>query len=61
MMMTWTQPFCEDCWNRANPGRQPVKLNDPEVETCCICGVMTTSGIYQRINPKEVEHPKVGA
>lgn len=58
-MMTWTQPLCDDCWNRAHPGVPPVRLRQPDEERCCTCGARTKSGIYARINPKEVDHPKL--
>lgn len=55
--MTWTQPICQTCWNRENPGRKPVTLRDPEPETCSTCGNETVDGIYVRKDPKTVPYP----
>lgn len=54
---SWTQPACDDCWSFIYPGRQPLRFKDPDPETCCRCGVSTTSGIYIPVDPATVEHP----
>jgi hypothetical protein len=55
----WTQPICEDCWFRLNPGRKPVRLKEPGAEKCVECGSDTTSGIYVRIDPAQAKHPSL--
>lgn len=57
--MTWTQPVCADCFERENPGRQPVRMVDADSERCCLCGSMTFAGIYVRKDPKLVPYPRV--
>jgi hypothetical protein len=55
--MSWTQPVCEDCWKKVYPGATPCKLIEPALETCCLCGAATRSGIYIRRDPAEVPFP----
>lgn len=56
--MSWTQPLCEECWNRENPGRSPIRVDGLiEVNICCTCGAPTTAGIWTRKNPQEVPYP----
>ena len=56
---SWTQPCCVDCWNERNPGRRAHTLNGEHgfQEVCVYCGSPTRSGIYVRVDPKEVPHP----
>ena len=58
MSRSWTQPMCEDCWNRRNPTRRASRLADGPLERCAWCDVRTTSGIYVRANPASVPYPK---
>lgn len=53
-MSPWTHTLCEGCWNFLNPDRPvPHRLVEAEVETCCRCGMPTTSGIYVREEPNK--------
>jgi hypothetical protein len=58
--MNWTQPVCGDCYAAKEPDRVPValKVEFREHETCCFCGQPTDAGIYYRIDPRTVPHPK---
>jgi hypothetical protein len=56
--MTWTQPLCDPCWNKERPHDQPHRRLDRQVETCCLCGNETISGIYATYNPAAVDYPK---
>jgi len=47
----WTHPLCGPCYDEIEPGRDPVRLRSPELETCCACGFPTKSGIYFRADP----------
>jgi len=38
--------FCDPCWGRKNPEREPVRVKDDPGGRCCSCGAPTTSGIY---------------
>lgn len=58
--MNWTQPCCPHCWADRNPDREPVTVNEREVEQCCICGSSTASGIYVRVDPRTVAYPAGG-
>jgi hypothetical protein len=42
-----TVAICEACWNRL-AGQEPVRLREPEPETCDYCKQPTRSGIYVR-------------
>ena len=53
-MSRWTHPTCEPCFVKRYPDRQPVRLRDPELETCCHCGETTQSGIYTRADPESL-------
>lgn len=53
----WTQPCCESCFERHNPGRKPTRLIEPEGEICVHCGAETQDGIYVRVDPKTAPHP----
>lgn len=55
--MSFTQPACDSCFAERNPGREPVRLMEPETEICCFCGQPTASGIYVRVDPSTVEYP----
>jgi hypothetical protein len=56
--MNWTQPICEDCWERFFPHKgEPVRLIDKEPERCAWCGQVTLSGIYVRAHPDVVTYP----
>ena len=50
-MNPWTHAICERCWADRQDGREPVRLEDPDTETCCFCGEATMSGIYLRADP----------
>ncbi len=58
--MTWTQPMCAQCFTERHP-YEPVRLTDPEPETCCVCGVRTTEGIYVCVDPTTVPYPRHAA
>jgi hypothetical protein len=55
--MGWTQAVCASCWMERNPDREPVRMLESPVETCCFCGNLAASGIYMRIDPKTVPYP----
>jgi hypothetical protein len=56
--VTWTQPVCNSCWFDREGERTPVRMREPELEFCCLCGQATHSGIYVRLNPMDVPYPK---
>jgi hypothetical protein len=45
------------CFVDRNPGREPVRLREPEREVCVFCGQTTEDGIYVRVDPSTAEHP----
>ncbi len=53
-MSNWTHNICILCYQKLYPGRTPVLVDNDEVERCCFCGYMNTSGIYVRRDPKEM-------
>lgn len=57
--MSWTQSICRSCFGERNPGRRPVRIIDPDTETCCDCGQSTDGGIYIRADPATVAHPRI--
>ena len=64
----WNQPICERDWFdqrsiRANDGtfigvRMPVRVREPDIETCAWCGSPTIFGAYLRADPTSVPNPK---
>lgn len=56
--MNWTQPICDICWVGLNPERHPIRVTEPEVETCAFCGNQTYVDIYIRVDPRTVPYPK---
>ena len=58
MAKKWTQPVCLPCWSIENPdGSAAARLNALTREVCCMCGRLTTAGIYVRKNPNTVRYP----
>jgi len=55
--MKWTQPICEECYNKRSGGQTPIKLIEPNTEQCCDCGKETKEGIYFRVDPRTVKFP----
>jgi len=53
-MSNWTHPVCGLCYDDLEPGREPVRLRAPEMESCCRCGFPTRAGIYYRANPRNM-------
>ena len=58
--MIWTHAQCEECWEKANPGRVAVRLKGAERVWCCFCALPTSAGIYVRHDPRKLncEHPE---
>lgn len=52
----WTHALCERCWAEDKPGREPVRVSEPQEEQCCRCGKLTSSGIYGRAEPGTFAH-----
>jgi hypothetical protein len=51
---TWTHSICRHCWNVTHPDRPTLFPGiQGEPDTCCRCGIWTTSGIYVRANPDD--------
>jgi hypothetical protein len=55
----WTQPQCDDCWEHSMGDKPPTRLVEAQDETCATCGVVTTSGIYIRVDPTTVPFPSL--
>jgi hypothetical protein len=51
-MSPWSHSICETCFQKEQPGQDPVRLKIPEPETCCFCGNLHESGIYYRKDPQ---------
>ena len=47
----WNHSLCQRCWDLSRTGQTPVRLTNPDPETCCGCGDTHTSGIYVRAEP----------
>lgn len=47
-MSLWRHNICIECWDKRQPGREPVHLKDPEETKCCFCGEPNRDGIYVR-------------
>lgn len=48
----WKHPFCNGCWEKRSPGREPDRDAKPTLETCCVCHLKTMAGIYVVENPE---------
>lgn len=65
-MSAWTHSQCGPCWTAANTDeetgevREPVRLNQPPMDTCCFCGMTTAWGIYVREDPEGLICSKPG-
>ncbi len=55
---SWSQPICDVCWRQREGDRIPVRIVTRPPERCAFCGDPTTSGIYVRIDPALVLHPR---
>jgi hypothetical protein len=51
-MSKWTHAICVECWDKQQPGREPVTVLNGTEQTCCFCGQPTKAGIYIREDPK---------
>ena len=49
-MSKWNHSLCDECWAALEGARIPCRVKDGP-ETCCRCGEVHTSGIYQRRDP----------
>ena len=58
-MSDFSQPVCDECFAGRYPDKFPIALRHPDRETCCLCGCQTVSGIYIRIDPRSVPHPRL--
>lgn len=52
-MSAWIHALCDPCWDKRNPGQQPLRIRSGSREelACCSCAQFTISGIYARGNP----------
>jgi len=57
--MTWTHIICTACWDKRQPGREPVRVRGAREEPCCFCGRVTAAGIYVCEDPRDLPctHP----
>ena len=55
----WIHAQCEECWNKANPGRKSAGIKNAELVWCCFCALPTSAGIYVHHDPRRLncEHP----
>jgi hypothetical protein len=49
--------MCADCWEAEHGSRAAAYVADADLEQCCMCGMTTRSGIYERIYPALVPFP----
>jgi hypothetical protein len=58
---TWSQSLCDACFAGFRPDvPHPVRIKEEyrDTEKCALCGTQTRSGLYVRINPREVPYPR---
>jgi hypothetical protein len=57
-MSAWTHPVCDTCFAGLYGDRQPVRMKEEyrDDEACALCRKTTRSGIYIRLDPKELSH-----
>ena len=51
-MSKWTHSICSSCYEELYNGRNPVKMQESEIKTCCFCGKETKEGIFVREHPE---------
>lgn len=59
--MNWCQSICQACFKKRDPAGQPgfpVPAWCRKEEICCDCGIATTEGVYDFIDPKLVNFPR---
>jgi hypothetical protein len=54
ILSKWTHSLCDTCYQKLEPGRVPTRMKQADVEACCKCGVMHSSGIYYRCAPEDL-------
>ena len=56
---SWTQPLCETCWKTTGLEFIPNRIASGfrQEEKCAKCGDQHQSGIYMRIDPRDVPYP----
>lgn len=54
-MPGWTHPVCDTCYAGLNRG-EPIRMREEfrDTEQCVLCKKTTRSGIYVRIDPKDI-------
>lgn len=56
---SWTQPVCDDCWNKLKikTGRQ----HRSDARHCCYCNTFISAGdiFFNRVNPGSVPYPTI--
>lgn len=56
MSSPWTHSICDECWQKREPNRVPVRAVPIMVAgRCCYCGKEHRSGIYVREHPADME------
>lgn len=53
-MSRWTHSLCDECYAVLQPGREPSRIVQADMEACCRCCAMHQSGIYYRANPEHM-------
>jgi hypothetical protein len=48
----WNHSICDSCWTKNFSSREPVRIKDAQIETCCFCLGKTASGIFVRNDPR---------
>ncbi len=47
-MSRWNHSLCDECWDKREPTRKPLRVLDSQ---CCQCGTQHKSGIFVRADP----------
>lgn len=56
---SWTQPICDDCWDRDHPFTKSPRAGQVEREQCVHCEEPTRSGLYIRVDPATASYPSL--
>lgn len=51
-MGKWTHAICRPCYEKLEPGREPIEVLSSPKDRCCWCNQPTT--IYYRADPASV-------
>lgn len=50
----WRHAICDKCWQKREPGKEPIRLKDADPVDCCFCNKRTHSRIFVRADSADM-------